>query len=219
MKLKYALLGGLALVASNSSFAGTIDAGAFTLDFSDEFGTPTLAPGAGTVTIAWSHATDPVTGTSPVPVTLPTFTISSGVGFQLSGPVSGSIGPLFYSDVAGNETNVTLVGATVSIDGGAAIGFPNVDLLKTPISEGALTGSFSFDMSVPAANFSTLTLAGVLALSANGADGFNTAVLTFPASYSVTFNLAPIPTPVPAAVWFMSTGIAAVAVRRRRKAS
>lgn len=225
MKFKYALLGGLALVASSASFAGTIDTGAFTVGFSDEFGIPKVTPGVGTFSIAWSHATDAVLsptaeGTSPVPVFLPTFTVSTGAGFQLSGPVSGSIGPLFYSDAVGNETSVTLVNAFVAIDGGSPIAISDFALLKTPSAEGASFGSFSFDMSAPVGNFSSYTLGGVLALAANGfgTPGFNS-VLTFPASYSVTFNVTPIPTPVPASVWLMSSGLAAVALRRRRKTS
>ena len=48
MKLRNAVLGGLALIASTSSYAATFSFGAFTLDWDEttDFGNPTVTPGA-----------------------------------------------------------------------------------------------------------------------------------------------------------------------------
>lgn len=206
MKISKLVLGGLALVASTASNAATFDFGVFTLNWDETtiFGNPTAIPGAGTMQLLWTNNAPAAVALPLTAVPLPTFSLTVNSGFQLSGPVNVFIGNLAYQDVNGSVTSVSLENGTLDVDG-IQSGMPSLGFDKTATQ-------FSFTQAIPLGNFNSFGLAGVLALTASGIE----ATLIEPTNYSVSFSVAPVP--VPGAVWLLSSGLAALTLRRRRTA-
>ena len=221
-------LAGLAASVAASATTVVVDAGSYMLSYDDStvlgsLSSSTNGPG-NSVSFTWSFPDSGVgvgatTTLSTVTYTMPTYTISAKAGFNLSGPVVGTLGNLSFSDVGSNASSATLTG-NLSINGGGLIGFVDPLTKTTTLTlpavgsfPGSNSGFLSTSPSLPLGGFTTFAFDGTLILDASGGDGSSVIFAQSQNVFRVSFNATAVP--VPAAIWLFGSALVGVAIRRR----
>ena len=204
MFIKNALIGFAALVASSTASASAVlDAGSYLVEYDDTtaFGNPSLISGPGTnVSFAWAFPNVGVAslgGTSDSKaVLMPTYVITVKPGFTLSGPISGFVGNLVFTDFGGNTTAATLSGH-LNIDGGSDIPFSEAlgKTITLPLGPSGNSGLMSLSPSVGIGAFSSFAFSGGLLLEASAGDGFAQIVAQPQNLFKVNFQATAVPLP------------------------
>ena len=214
---------GLLLSASLASATVTADFGSYsvTYDETTSFGfiTNSFAAGGGAVGFYWNfdpsvQITSVGGGAVSSNFALPDFTIMVNPGFTLNGPLTGSIGNLFYAEFGGAVTSITTA-STVSVDGGPALALPPT--LVGKVSTGPTLGYFADSATAPLGVFTSFAVtASSITLAASG--GSFAVIGAQPQNeLAFTFTANPVPEPETYAMLLAGMGVIGWVARRRRQ--
>ena len=195
----------------------TSDFGFYTLTYDDAtvFGSPafTFSDLGDTVQgFGWAIPTSVQAVDTTAVFQLPTFTVTANPGYQLSGPVVGTIGNLAYTEFGTGTTSVGLTGA-YAVNGGAPTAVSG-NLLPTETGGTSGVYSIGYYSANEAANlgtFSTFSASGELKLTATG----NAAVFSTDQP-ELTFSMVVTSVPEPGTWAMLLAGLLGVGLWSRR---
>lgn len=149
--------------------------------------------------------------------TLPDFTITAKAGYTLSGPITGFLGNLVYTEVNGATTSASATG-DVAVNGipmGSTGG--NLDRVETLSFAGGSSGYYGSSTAVPAGSFNSFSVSNfILTLNASGGS-FSSIVAQPQNKLEVTFFAVPVPEPETYAMLLAGLGLIAGMMKRRKQ--
>jgi hypothetical protein len=183
-------------------------------DDSTPFGNLAFAFGSGsTVGFTWFFPTS-VQAVSTGPATtaafsLPDFTVTANPGWLLSGPFTGFLGNVVYTEVGAGASTSMAAASSVQIDAMPAMPLlVNIDKTGTASGPGFESGYFAESIAVPLAGFSSVSFSGgTLTLVAAG--GTFASIIAQPQN-ELTFSFTATPVPEPQTYALLLAGLAAV---------
>jgi hypothetical protein len=216
--------------SATASMPTTVDLGAYTLSYSADtpFGSLayTFSSGGNTAGFAWSFSNGiNVASLGGGPVSngfdLPSFTITANPGWTLSGPVTGFLGNLVYTELDGGTASASVTGK-VAVNGSPALAVSGaLDKTVSNSSSFLSSGYLSGTQTTSALSFSSLAFSdGKLTLSASGGTFVN--ISAQPQNeFKVSFTAiaAAVPEPESYAMFLAGLGLMAVIARRRNRRS
>ena len=232
MGFKYAAVGfaGLASIAlSVAAPAATFNFGGVVLDYDDTtvFGGPSIITSGTQISFEWSFPDSVnVAGeleTAGASFALPGFVVTAEPNYALSGPIAGFIGKLSYTQTGDATVSATVSGFALLDSLPVAPNPVSFTLTKTPtllFSHGE-SGYLSASGELATGEFTRFSFLDAT-LDLKVAQGLQGGLGLITASdqnkYRVTFNVSPVPVPVPAALWLLAPAVVSLATRRRTKA-
>lgn len=197
-------------------------------DQTTSFGSISSWFGSGsTVGFSWNVPTSAAVagagGTFAVDLALPSFTLTPGVGYALSGPLAGFIGNFVfneYSPVGSTASASATISGTVSVNAAStSFSLPLTKSTTTTIAAIGFTGgTLSGSPAVPAGSFSSLTFSGgnLHLQVVTTAAGFGSIIGQGQNQLTASFTATPVPEPETYALMLSGIGVVLVLSRRRR---
>lgn len=223
-------LAGLASVAlSVSAPAATINFGGVNFDYEDTttFGGPSIITSGTEISFEWSFPESVnVAGAleaASASFVLPGFVVTADTGYQLSGPIKGFIGKLSYTETGDASVTATVTG-TALLDFASPVPNPvSLTLVHNPtlFFPHGQSGLLSAEGELAVGEFSQFSFLDVvldLSVAQGGDGGLGLILASDQNKYRVTFNVSPVPVPLPAALWLLTPAVVSLATRRRSKA-
>lgn len=139
----------------------------------------------------------------------PDFTVTANPGYLLSGPFTGFLGNVMYSELGAGATTSMAASSSVDIDAmGAMPLLVNIDKTTTATAVDFESGYFSEDISVPLIGFTSISFSGgTLTLVAGG--GTFASIVAQPQN-ELSFSFTATPVPEPQTYALLLAGLAAV---------
>lgn len=226
MKIRILAAGIVALAGAVSAGAATVDLGGYTLTYDETSVLGHYSSSYGSsgneVGFNWNLPTsiNVVSVGSPASASfaLPDFTITANAGYTLSGPLTGFLGNLVYTEVGAGATTSASATADVVVNGlplGSTGG--SLDRLETVSFTNGSSGYYGSTTTVPAGSFSSFAVSNfVLNLSASG--GTFASILAQPQNeLKISFFATPVPEPETYAMLLAGLGLIAGIMKRAKK--
>lgn len=218
----------LAFAASTASAQVSTDLGAFTLTYDDSTSFGSLAgsfnAGGGQTGFNWNVSTDLSAvlvgdGAAQHVFALPSFTITANPGWTLSGPITGFLGNLSFTEVFGGS--VTVSGSADVAVNGVPAGSVSGALPRTITADAPpvfAQGYFSALQTSPAFSFSSFTVSNAsLTVDLSGTNVSSFASLQGQPQNQLRVSLIATPVPEPETYALMLAGLGLVGFLARRR--